>query len=171
MTAFRPGKILFSLTCLVSVFLILSCCAGCGKIFEQPGVKINAIHVKKIRNLEALFRVDIEVSNPNFISFEIQSIECDVEMDGRNIASAVSEGKTTIPSRGAGIVHLEVHSTSFDIISVLLKRLKSKLNDDRKLYYKITGKIYLNSLFYSPPPVIFSSTGDLFEKIGSSKQQ
>jgi len=171
MTAFQPGKILFILTGLVSVFFILLCCVGCGKIFEQPSVKINAIHVKKIRNLEALFRVDIEVSNPNFISFEIQSIECDVEMDGKHIASAVPIEKTLIPSRGTGIVPLEVHSTSFDIISILLKRLKSKLNDDRKLDYKITGKIYINSLFYSPPPVTFSSTGDLFEKIGSSKQQ
>ena len=162
---------LWTLTCLVSVILILSGCAGCGKIFEQPGIRIQSIHIKKIKNMEALFRVDIEVSNPNFISFEIKNIECDVELDGRHIASAVSEEKTLIPSHGTGIVPLEVHSTSFDIISVLLKRLKSKLNDDRKLDYKITGKIYFNSLFYSPSPVAFSSTGNLFEKIGSSKQQ
>ena len=162
---------LWTLTCLVSVILILSGCAGCGKIFEQPGVRIQSVHIKKIKNMEALFRVDIEVSNPNFISFEIKNIECDVELDGRHIASAVSEEKTLIPSHGTGIVPLEVHSTSFDIISVLLKILKSKLNDDRKLDYKITGKIYFNSLFYSPSPVAFSSTGNLFEKIGSSKQQ
>ena len=171
MTAFRPGKILFSLTGLVSLFLILSCFAGCRKTFEQPDVKIIGIHIKKIRNLEALFRVDIEVSNPNFMSFEIQSIECDVEMDGRLIAAAVTEEKTVIPSLGTGVVPLEVHSTSFDIISVILKRLKSKLDDDRRLDYKITGKIHFNSLFYSPPPVTFSSTGNLFEKSESSKQQ
>ena len=171
MTAILPKNILLSLTGLIYIILILSGCAGCGKIFEQPGVRIQSIHIKKIKNMEALFRVDIEVSNPNFISFEIQSIECDVEMDGKHIASAVPIEKTLIPSRGTGIVPLEVHSTSFDIISVLLNILKSKLNDDRKLDYKITGKIYINSLFYSPPPVAFSSTGNLFEKIGSSKQQ
>ncbi|RPH52351.1 MAG: hypothetical protein EHM85_03280 [Desulfobacteraceae bacterium] len=162
---------LWILTCLVSVILILSCCAGCGKIFEQPGVKIESVHIKRIKNMEALFRVDIEVSNPNFVSFEIESIECDVEMNGRQVASAVSGEKARIPSRGTGIVPLEVHSNSFDNISVLLKILKSKLNEDRKLEYKISGKIYINSLFYSPPPVAFSSTGNLFEKIGSSKQQ
>lgn len=168
MTAIRSNNILLSLTGLISLILILS---GCGKFFEQPGVRIQGIHIKKIKNMEALFRVDIEVSNPNFISFEIEGIECDVEMDGRLIASAVSEEKTPIPSRGAGIVSLEVHSTSFDIISVLLKRLKSKINDEKKFDYKITGKIYTNSLFYSLQPVAFSSTGNLFEKIGSSKQQ
>lgn len=158
---------LWTLTCLVSVILILSSCAGCGKTFKQPGVRIQSVHIKKIKNMEALFRVDIEVSNPNFISFEIKNIECDVELDGRHIASAVSEEKTLILSHGTGIVSLEVHSTSFDIISVLLKILKSKPNDDRKLDYKITGKIYINSLFYSPSPVAFSSTGNLFEKIGN----
>ena len=171
MTAILPKNILLSLTGLIYIILILSGCAGCGKIFEQPGVRIQSIHIKKIKNMEALFRVDIEISNPNFISFEIQSIECDVEMDGKHIASAVPIEKTLIPSRGTGIVPLEVHSTSFDIIPVLLNILKSKLNDDRKLDYKITGKIYINSLFYSPPPVAFSSTGNLFEKIRSLKQQ
>jgi LEA14-like dessication related protein len=158
---------LWTLTCLVSVILILSGCAGCGKLFEEPGFKIYSIHIKKIRNLEASFRVDIEVSNPNLISFEIKSIECEVEMEGKPVASVDYEVKAFIPSRSTVIVPFEVHSTSFDIISVLLKILKSKLNDDRKLDYKITGKIYINSLFYSPPPVAFSSTGNLFEKIGN----
>lgn len=171
MTAIRLKNIILSLTGLISIFLILSGCAGCGKFFEEPDIRIQGIHIKKIKNMEALFRMDIEVSNPNLVSFEIQSIECDVEMDGKRIASAVSGEKTLIPSRGSGILQMEVQSTSFDIISVLLKILKSKLNDEKKLDYKISGKIYIKSLFYSPPPIAFSSTGNLFEKIGSSKQQ
>jgi LEA14-like dessication related protein len=170
MISIRHKNIFLSLAGLVSVFIILSGCAGCGKFFEQPGVRIQSVHIKKIKNTEALFRVDIEVSNPNFVSFEINNIECDVEVDGRQIASAVSEEKTLIPSLGTGIVSLEVYSNSLDIISVLLKKLKSKLNDDGKFDYKITGKIHMKSLFHSPAPVAFSSTGNLFEKIGNSKQ-
>ncbi len=171
MTSVHQKNIFLSLTGFVSVLIILSGCTGCGKFYEQPGIRIQSVHIKKIKNTEALFRVDIEVSNPNFISFEINNIECDVEMDGRQIASAVSEEKTLIPSRGTGIVSLEVHSTSLDIISDLLKKLKSKLNDDGKFDYKITGKIHMNSLFHSPSPVAFSSTGNLFKNIGNSKQQ
>lgn len=169
MILLQSQKMLFRLTGLLSAILIISCCAGCGEIFEQPGVKINTIHIKKINNLEAFFRVDIEVTNPNFISFEIKGIECDVEMDGRQVAAFISEEKTLIPAQGTYVVPLEVHSTSFDIISVLLKILKSRQNDDKKLEYKITGKIYLSSLLYSPPPITFTSSGNLLEKIGRSK--
>ncbi len=154
------------------LILILSGCAGCGKLFEQPGLKIHSIHIKKIRNLEAFFRVDIEVYNPNLISFEIKSIECEVEMEGKSVASVAYEVKAHIPSRGTAIVPFEVHSTSFDIISNLLNILKSnRKTENKKIEYKINGKINLDSSFYAPSSIAFNSEGDLLEKLGLSKQQ
>ena len=154
------------------LILILSGCAGCGKLFEQPGLKIHSVHIKKIRNLEALFRVDIEVYNPNLISFEIKSIECEVEMDGKSVASVDYEVKALIPSRSAVIVPFEVHSTSFDIISNLLNILKSNRKaEGKKIDYKITGRINLSSPFYAPSSFTFSSDGNLLDKLGLSRQQ
>lgn len=172
MTAIRPNNILLSLTGLISVILILSGCAGCGKIFEQPGIRIQSVHIKKIKNMEALFRVDIEVSNPNFISFEIKSIECEVEMEGKPVASVAYEVKALIPSRSTVIVPLEVHSTSFDIISNLLNILKSnRKTENIKIEYKISGKINLSSPFYAPSSIVFSSDGNLLDKLGLSRRQ
>ena len=171
MTAIPSKKILLYSAVFISVIIMLLMCAGCGKFFEKPGVRIQAVHIKKIKNMEALFGVDIEISNPNFISFEIERVECDVEIDGKHIASAVSSEKTVIPSRDSGILHMEVQSTSFDIISVLLRVLKSKLNEEKKLDYKITGKIHIKSLFYFPSPISFSSVGNLFEKTEGLKRQ
>jgi LEA14-like dessication related protein len=167
MTVIRIKHILLSLSGLVFFVPILAGPLGCGAVFEKPGVEIKSIHIKKIKNTEAFFRVDIEVSNPNFVSFEIKKIECDVEVDDRRIASAVSDDKTLIPSRGTGNVSLEVHSTSADIISVLLKILKSKLSDEKKLEYKISGKIYPESLFFSSQPIVFNSKGNLLQKAGN----
>jgi len=169
MTASRTGKILFSLTGLVSVFLILSCCAGCGKLFKEPSFKIHSIHIKKIRNLEALFRVDIEVYNPNLMSLEIKSIECEVEMEGKPVASVDYEVKTLIPSRGTVIVPFEIHATSFDIISNVLNILKSNRKTDNKIEYKMNGKINLSSPFYAPSSISFSSDGNLLDKMGLSR--
>ncbi|MFH1977624.1 MAG: LEA type 2 family protein [Pseudomonadota bacterium] len=154
------------------LILILSGFAGCGRLFEQPGLKIHSVHIKKIRNLEAFFRVDIEVYNPNLISFEIKSIECEVEMDGKPVASVVYEVKALIPSRGTVIVPFEVHSTSFDIISNLLNILKSnRKTENKKIEYKINGKINLSSPFYAPSSIAFNSEGNLLEKLGLSRQQ
>ena len=154
------------------LILFLSGCAGCGKLFEQPGLKIHSVHIKKIRNLEAFFRVDIEVYNPNLVSFEIKSIECEVEMEGKPVASVDYEANAVIPSRGTAIVPFEVHSTSFDIISNLLNIIKSnRKTESKKIDYKITGKINLSSPFYAPSSIAFNSEGDLLDKLGLSRKQ
>jgi len=154
------------------LILILSGCAGCGKLFEQPGFKIHSVHIKKIRNLEAFFRVDVEVYNPNLTSFEIKSIECEVEMDGKSVASVNYEVKAVIPSRSTVIVPFEVHSTSFDIISNLLNILKSnRKTENKNIEYKINGKINLSSPFYAPSSIAFGSKGNLLDKLGLSRRQ
>ena len=154
------------------LILILSGCAGCGTLFEQPGLKIHSIHIKKIRNLEAFFRVDIEVYNPNLVSFEIKNIECEVEMEGKPVASVAYEVNALIPSRTAVIVPFEVQSTSFDMIATLLNILKSNRKTEiKKIEYKINGKINLSSPFYAPSSIAFRSEGNLLEKLGILKQQ
>lgn len=154
------------------MILVFSVCSGCGKFFEQPGLKIHSVHIKKIRNLEVFLRVDVEVYNPNLISLEIKSIECEVEMEGKPVASVDYEVNAVIPSRGTAIVPFEVHSTSFDIISDLLNILKaSHKTEKRKILYKVNGKINLSSPFYAPSSIPFSSEGDLLNKLGLSKQK
>lgn len=172
MARYKANKVSVRIAGALLLILILSGYAGCGRLFEQPGFKIHSVHIKKIGNLEAFFRVDIEVYNPNFISLEIKSIECEVEVDGKTVASVDYEVNALIPSRGSAIVPFEVHSTSFDIISNLLNILKSnRKSENKKIEYKINGKINLGSPFYAPSSIPFDSKGNLLDKLGLSKQQ
>jgi LEA14-like dessication related protein len=157
---------------IILLILIIFACPGCGKLFEKPVLKLHSVHIKKLRNLEVFFRVDIEVYNPNLVSFEIKSVECKVEMEGKQAASVDYEVKAVIPSRSTVIVPFEVESTSFDIISSLLNVLKSSLKaDNKKIPYKVSGKVNLSSPFYAPSSIPFSSEGDLLDKLGLSKQK
>jgi len=172
MTVYDAKRKHLNAVLILLLISVLFACAGCGKLFEQPGLKIHSFHIKKLKNLEVFFRVDIEVYNPNLISFEIKSIECEVEMEGKPSASIDYEVKAVIPSRSSVIVPFEVQSTSFDIISSLLNIIKSsKKTDNKKIAYKIKGKINLSSPFYAPSSIPFSSEGDLLEKLGFSKKQ
>jgi LEA14-like dessication related protein len=172
MTWYNGIKIPVRIAGILFLILILSDLAGCGKLFEQPGLKIHSVHIKKIRNLEVFLRVDVEVYNPNLIALEIKSIECEVEMEGKPVASVDYEVKAVIPSRGTAIVPFEVHSTSFDIISNILNILRSsRKTENKKIPYKVNGKINLSSPFYAPSSVPFSSEGDLLDKLGLSKQK
>lgn len=154
------------------LFLLILSLFSCGELLKQPDIYIKNVQIKKIKNHEAAFRVNIEVYNPNFVPFSIKHIECDVEMGGQHIASAVSDEKVTIPIRGTGIVPLEVHSNSFVLISAIIKAFRpgSKIGN-KKIDYNIHGKISLDGFFYRPSTISFSSSGNLLEKFGRSKEQ
>jgi LEA14-like dessication related protein len=172
MPVYNPGGRFVRFAGILFLIIVVSVCAGCGGLFEQPGLKIHTIHVKKIKNLEVILRVDVEVYNPNLMPFEIKSVECEVELEGKQIASVNYEVNTAIPSRGTAIIPFEVHSTSFDIISKLLNILKSnRKTDNKRMPYRVRGKINLSSPFYAPSSVPFSSDGDLLEKLGFLRQK
>ncbi|MGB5159470.1 LEA type 2 family protein [Desulfobacterium sp. N47] len=154
------------------LFILLLTCFSCGKLLKQPEVHINSVQIKKIKNLEAVFRLNLEVYNPNIVPFNIKHIEYDVEMEGQHIASAVSDEKVSIPIRGAALVPLEVHSNSFDLISAIIKAfIPGSKNGNKKIEFKINGKILLDGIFYGTNTISFSSSGNLLEKFGRPKEQ
>ncbi|MFH2044370.1 MAG: LEA type 2 family protein [Pseudomonadota bacterium] len=145
--------------------------SGCGKLLKKPEVHLNSIQIKEIKNLEAVFSVNIEVYNPNFIPFNIKTIECDVEIAGQHIASAVSDEIFSIPAHGTGIVPLEINSNSFDLISVIIKLLMPGSKTGKKqIDYNIQGKILLGGILYGSDTISFSSSGNLLEKYGQLKE-
>jgi len=145
---------------------------GCGKLLKQPEVHINSIQVKKIKNFEAVFGVKIEVYNPNFIPFNIKHIECDVEIADQHIASAVSDEIISIPAHETAIVPLEINSNSFDLISAIIKAFLPGPEKYRKkqIKYNLHGKILLAGILYGPNTISFSSSGNLLEHYGQSKE-
>ncbi len=159
----------FGILCLFLASLTLF---SCGKLLTKPDIHINSVQIRKIKNLEAVFMVNIEVYNPNFIPFHIKHIAFDVEMENKHFASAVSDEKVTIPMRGTGIVPLEVKSNSFDLISVIIKAFKpGSKTGSKKIEYNIHGKILLDGILYGSDTISFNSSGNLLEKYGRSKEQ
>lgn len=145
---------------------------SCGKFLKQPEVHINSVQIKKIKNLEAVFRVNLEVYNPNFVPFNIKHIECDVEMDDQHIASAVLDEKISIPIRGTSIVPIEVRSNSFDLVSAIIKAfIPGSKTENKKIEFKIHGSILLDGFYYGSDAIAFNSSGNLLEKFGRQQKQ
>jgi LEA14-like dessication related protein len=155
---------------IIYLLLILSL-FGCGKFLKEPEVHINSVQIKNIKNFEAVFIVNIEVYNPNYIPFNIKHVECDFEMANQHIASAISDENISIPAHGTGNVPLEIHSNSFDLITTVIKSFMfvSKTGN-KQIDYNIHGKILLGGFLYGSDTISFSSAGNLLEKHGQSKE-
>jgi LEA14-like dessication related protein len=153
MIPFRPYISLFS--GLIVIFLILSGCAGWNQRLETPRITLSNFSVQEIKVFESVFKVEMRVFNTNDVPLEIKGLQCDLELNGKRLATGVTNVKINIPSYETGIIPMTLYSSVLDVITML--RGLAKTN---KLEYKLTGRIRLGKGVI-PSTIPFKSTGEL----------
>lgn len=140
---------------LILILLILSDCAGLGRRLEAPRITLSNFTVQKIKVFESVFRIEMRVFNTNDIPLEIKGLNCDLELNGKRLATGVTNTKVDIPSYETGIIPMTLYSSALDVITVLRGLAKTG-----ELQYKITGRIRLGNGVI-PSTIPFKSTGEL----------
>ncbi|GAA0758553.1 LEA type 2 family protein [Ideonella azotifigens] len=118
---------------------LLSGCAGMGKL-EKIKVTVASVESLGVHGLEARFVVKLRVQNPNDISLDYDGLAVDMELNGKPLASGVSNDKGTLPRFGETVVTLPL-----TVSTVALLRQASELVRDKggqkEVPYLIKGKI------------------------------
>ncbi len=155
------GRELPFLASTLLCFLVLVGCAGLGKTLESPRVSLADIQIQEIRAFEAVTRVELRVFNTNDVSLEIEGIDCTVHLNNREFGTGVVNTKTTVPPRDTAVVPMTLYSSLIDVGRGILAS-----GNDRKLTYKIKGRLHLGGGMLLPPVLPFTSEGEL--SLGSS---
>ena len=130
---------------LALIALALTACAGLGRRLEPPRVNLASISVQEIKAFEAVFLLDLRVHNSNDAALPVSGVDCDLEVDGRHLATGVSGAQTTIPPLSSETVRLTVYASSLGIARTILDRMQKSEGSGtlRKLDYTLTGRIHL----------------------------
>ncbi|HYA01575.1 MAG TPA: LEA type 2 family protein [Syntrophobacteria bacterium] len=160
MKTWRGRDIPFLVSTLLC-FLALMGCAGLGKRLESPHVSLADIQIQEIKTFEAVARVELRVLNTNDVSLEIEGIDCTVQLNNREFGTGVVNTKTTVPPRNTAVVPMTLYSSLIDVGRGILDS-----RNDRKLTYKIKGRLHLGGGMLLPRVLPFTSEGELF--LGSS---
>ena len=123
---------------LMAILLILSGCAGWGQRLESPRITLANFNVQEIKIFESVFTIEMRVFNTNDIPMEIKGLNCDLELNGKRLATGVSNVEINIPSYETALVPMTLYSSVLDVLTVLRKLAKNE-----KLEYKLTGRIKL----------------------------
>ena len=151
-----PFRQYISLLCgLILIPLMLSGCAGLGRRLEAPRITLANFSVQEIKVFESVFKIELRVFNTNEILLEIKGLNCDLELNGKHLATGVTNVKTDIPSYETGIVPMTLYSSVLDVMRVLRGLAKTD-----KLQYKLTGRLRLGKGAI-PSTIPFTSTGEL----------
>ena len=140
---------------LMVIILVLSGCAGWGKRLESPRITLSNFNVQEIKILESVFKIEMRVFNTNEIPLEIKGLHCDLELNGKRLATGVANVKITVPSYETALIPMTLYSSVLDVVRVM-----RELSETEKLEYKLTGQLRLGKGTI-PSTIPFKSTGEL----------
>ena len=140
---------------LTAIIFILSGCAGFGKQLETPRITLSNFNVQKITLFESVFTIEMRVFNTNEVPLEIKGLDCDLELNGKRLATGVTNVKINIPSYETEVIPMTLYSSVLDVVRVLRGLAKTE-----KLEYKLTGRLRLGK-GAMPSTIPFKSTGEL----------
>ena len=140
---------------LMVILLILSGCAGWGKRLESPRITLSNFNVQEIKIFESVFTIEMRVFNTNDTPMEIKGLNCDLELNGKRLATGVANVNTNIPSYETALIPMTLYSSVLDVVTVLRGLVKTE-----KIEYKLTGRLRLGK-GTMPSTIPFKSIGEL----------
>ena len=140
---------------LMVILLILFGCAGWGKRLETPRITLSNFNVQEIKIFESVFTIEMRVFNTNDTSLEIKGLNCDLELNGKRLATGVANVKINIPSYETAIIPMTLYSSVLGVVKVLRSLAKTE-----NLEYKLTGRLRIGGGAI-PSTIPFKSTGEL----------
>lgn len=142
-------------------------CAGLGMRLEPPRVNLANIQVLEVRAFETVFQIEIRVINTNNVPLQMKGIDCELDVNGKTLASGVSGTKTTIPALGTGTVPVKVYSSVVDMVRSLLG-----LQEKEKLEYRLKGRLQVEGGLMVPSTIPFESKGEIsLNELGPALRQ
>jgi LEA14-like dessication related protein len=146
--------IFLRLLALLILSALLNACVSLPN-YEPPRVSVVGIEPVKGQGLEIRFNVKLRIQNPNTIAINYQGMAVDLIVDGRRIATGLSNKSGKVPSYGETVYTLPVTVSTLDVARQFVDFMqKPKQNT---LPYEISGKLE-SGLFGS---VRFSDKGVL----------
>lgn len=127
---------------VVFLVILLSGCAGLGSKPEQFKVKIASMQMLQSTLMEQRYQIGLRIMNRSKDRFNINGMSFDIELNGKDFASGVSNEQFKLEPLSETIVKVTVSSTIFGLIRQVngLNQLKSK-----PFKYELSGRIYSDS--------------------------
>jgi LEA14-like dessication related protein len=130
---------------------------GCATLGQRDALKVTVAGVEPLpgEGLELRFLVRLRVQNPNDTAIEFDGVALDLALNGKDLASGVSDQKGVVPRFGETLLDVPLTVSAFAAVRQALSL--SGAADKGEMPYVVSGKL-AGGLFGS---VRFSSSGML----------
>lgn len=140
---------------LVAMCLLLVACAGMEPQRDPVRVSVSGIQVLESTLLEQLYLVTLRIQNHEPQAITINGGSFDLEINGRDFGSGVTDQKVTVPGYSDAKVDVRMVSTVFGVVR-LIQGMRERT--DQTLEWEISGRLSLEG---SLTGLSFSEAGDV----------
>lgn len=119
------------------------CAAGCaswGVGAEPVEVSLVALTPLPSTAFEHRLRVDLRLRNPNNRAYEIEGVRVLLDVNGRRLASGVSNERTTLPRLGEVVVPITTTTTLIDVVNQIVALSRQ---EQPRFEYALRGRVFL----------------------------
>lgn len=123
------------------VFLIMLSLSACALFPHRDPLNINVVGIEPLPNegLEVRFAVKLRVQNPNETAIDYNGMALDLEVNGRTLATGVSDQAGSIPRFSEAILSIPVSISAFSVLRQTLGLSQTQGLDN--LPYVLKGKL------------------------------
>jgi LEA14-like dessication related protein len=116
--------------------------AGCATLtgIEPPEVHLVGIAPLESTAFEQRLRIDLRLINPNDRPLEIDGLRFRIEVNGRRLATVVSDERLTLPRLGDATLAVTATTTWLDLLNQVLGLAGGR---PESLEYRVSGRIFL----------------------------
>lgn len=125
----------------LSFFLMLLSLNACTLLQRHDPLNINVVGIEPLasQELEMRFAVKLRLQNPNDIAIDYNGVALDLEVNGRTLASGVSDQTGTIARFSETVLSVPVSISAFSVLRQTLGLSQTQRLDN--LPYVLKGKL------------------------------
>ncbi|KAF1030896.1 MAG: hypothetical protein GAK37_01059 [Pseudomonas sp.] len=126
---------------LMVVSLLLLTLSACALFPNRDPVNINVVGIEPLQSqdLEVRFAVKLRIQNPNETAIDYSGVALDLDVNGRPLASGVSNQGGSIPRFSETLLTVPVSVSAFSVLRQTLGLSQSQSFDN--LPYVLRGKL------------------------------
>ncbi|HEY9182268.1 MAG TPA: LEA type 2 family protein [Gammaproteobacteria bacterium] len=115
--------------------------AGCASLPNTDPLNVDVAGIEPLpgEGLELRLAVSVRIQNPNDVAVEYTGTALSLELNGRDLASGVSDAAGTVPRYGEAVLTIPVTISAFDMARQVLGFANAE--DQREIAYRVRGKL------------------------------
>lgn len=167
---------LSSMRLFIVVALLVLSLTGCATLSgrDAPTVRVVGLEPLASEGMEVRFALKIRVMNPNDSALTYNGISVNLDLDGRGLASGVSDESGEISRFSDAVLTIPVSISAFSAFRQIIARVNDAAKGDgqnvleKPISYNLTGKLAGAG---TPVAVRFSDSGELSLFSDNSEKQ